>query len=374
MSLLFSPCQLGRLTLPNRIVIAPMCQYSAEDGNASDWHVLHFGRMALSGAGLFIIEATAVEPVGRISPRDIGLWSDANEAALGRALQAARAYSRMPIGIQLAHAGRKASTAVPWEGGRALTPPQGGWQVVAPSPLPFDPQDAAPLALDEAGIERVVAAFAQAARRAERLGLDLIELHAAHGYLLHEFLSPLSNQRSDAYGGTLENRMRLLLRVFDAVRAQVAPDFPVGVRISATDWVEGGWDVAQSIELARRLHARGSAYVHVSSAGLSPQQKIPLGPGYQVPLAQQVRAATGAPTIAVGLITEAQQAETILASGQADLIGIRARHALRPALALARCRRARRAGAGPAAILARTAAWGEEPVRAVMPSCSNAVT
>lgn len=322
MSLLFSPYQLGRLTLPNRIVIAPMCQYSAEEGNASDWHVLHFGRMALSGAGLFIIEATAVEPVGRISPRDIGLWSDANEAALGRALQAARAYSRMPIGIQLAHAGRKASTAVPWEGGRALTPPQGGWQVVAPSPLPFDPQDAAPQALDETGIERVVAAFAQAARRAERLGLDLIELHAAHGYLLHEFLSPLSNQRSDAYGGTLDNRMRLLLRVFDAVRAAVAPDFPVGVRISATDWVEGGWDVAQSIELARQLHARGSAYVHVSSAGLAPQQKIPLGPGYQVPLAQQVRAATGAPTIAVGLITEAQQAETILASGQADLIGV----------------------------------------------------
>ena len=322
MSLLFSPYQLGRLTLPNRIVIAPMCQYSAEDGNASDWHVLHFGRMALSGAGLFIIEAAAVEPVGRISPRDIGLWSDANEAALGRALQAARAYARMPIGIQLAHAGRKASTAVPWEGGRALTPPQGGWQVVAPSPLPFDAQDAAPQALDEAGIERVVAAFAQAARRSERLGLDLIELHAAHGYLLHEFLSPLSNQRSDAYGGALENRMRLLLRVFDAVRAQVAPDFPVGVRISATDWVEGGWDVAQSIELARQLHARGSAYVHVSSAGLSPQQQIPLGPGYQVPLAQQVRAATGAPTIAVGLITEAQQAETILASGQADLIGV----------------------------------------------------
>ena len=322
MSLLFSPYQLGRLTLPNRIVIAPMCQYSAEDGNASDWHVMHFGRMALSGAGLFIIEATAVEPVGRISPRDIGLWSDANEAALGRALQAARAYARMPIGIQLAHAGRKASTAVPWEGGRTLTPQQGGWQVVAPSPLPFDPQDAAPQALDEAGIERVVAAFAQAARRAERLGLDLIELHAAHGYLLHEFLSPLSNQRSDAYGGALENRMRLLLRVFDAVRAAVAPDFPVGVRISATDWVEGGWDVAQSIELARRLHARGSAYVHVSSAGLSPQQQIPVGPGYQVALAQQVRAATGAPTIAVGLITEAQQAETILASGQADLIGI----------------------------------------------------
>jgi 2,4-dienoyl-CoA reductase-like NADH-dependent reductase (Old Yellow Enzyme family) len=322
MSALFSPISLGSLSLKNRIVIAPMCQYSAKDGSASDWHMIHLGHLALSGAGLLIIEATGVEPEGRISPADLGLWSQDNELALARVLKAIRTYSPMAVAIQLAHAGRKASTRVPWEGEGFIPVAEGGWQVIAPSPIPFNPEEPAPLALDEAGMRRVHEAFSAAARRADRLGLDAIEVHAAHGYLLHEFLSPLSNQRKDNYGGSLENRMRFPLEVFEAVRAAFPSHKPVGVRISASDWVEGGWDVEQSIVLTKELQRRGSAYIHVSSGGLSPEQKIPLGPNYQVPLAERIKAVTGLTTITVGLITEPEQAEEIVGSGKADMIAL----------------------------------------------------
>ena len=322
MSALFSPYAIGNLTLPNRIVIPPMCQYSAEDGNATDWHMIHLGQLAESGAGLLVIEATAVEAIGRISPDDVGLWSDANQAALGRVLEGVRKYSATPIGIQLAHAGRKASSAVPWAGGQLLPPAAGGWPTVAPSALQYLPGEAAPLALDAAGLVRIREAFADAARRAARIGLDCIELHGAHGYLLHQFLSPLTNLRDDAYGGDLENRMRFPLEVFDAVRAAFPAGKPVGIRISATDWVEGGWDLEQSVALAQALKVRGCDFIHVSSGGLSPLQKIALAPGYQLPFAERIRAETGLPTIAVGLITEAEHAEEIVATGQADLVGI----------------------------------------------------
>jgi len=322
-SQLFSPLALGPLSLRNRIVIAPMCQYSAQQGCATDWHTIHLGNLAQSGAGLLILEATAVLPEGRISWADLGLWDDANEAALATVLESVRRWSPMPLGVQLAHAGRKASTARPWDGGGPIAPGQvNGWQVMAASALPFHADGPLPQALDEGGIDAVVEAFAAAARRSARLGLELIEIHAAHGYLLHQFLSPLSNQRSDAYGGSLENRMRLLLRVFDAVRAAVPVRMAVGVRISATDWVEGGWDVAQSIVLAKALEARGNDFLHVSSGGLDAQQQIPVGPGYQVPAAGAIRAEIGTPVIAVGLITEPAQAEVILDEGSADAIAL----------------------------------------------------
>jgi 2,4-dienoyl-CoA reductase-like NADH-dependent reductase (Old Yellow Enzyme family) len=322
-STLFSPISLGPLSLKNRIVIAPMCQYSAnKDGSASDWHMIHLGHLSLSGAGLLIIEATGVEPEGRITYGDLGLYSDANEAALARVLKAIRTYSPIPISIQLAHAGRKASTQLPWEGDGLLTVEQGGWPVIGPSPIPFHPGDPAPLPLDEAGMHRVRDAFATAARRADRLGLDAIEIHSAHGYLLHTFLSPLSNHRTDEYGGSLENRMRFPLEVFEAVRAAFPAHKPVGVRISATDWVEGGWDLEQSVVYTKELQRRGSAYIHVSSGALSPEQKIPLGPGYQTPLAEKIKAETGLTTITVGLITEPHQAEEILSSGKADMIAL----------------------------------------------------
>ncbi len=322
MSALFSPLPLGNLKLRNRIVIAPMCQYSAVNGEATDWHLIHLGHMALSGAGLLVIEATGVEPVGRISSADLGLWSDATEAALGRVLKSVRKHSTMPIAIQLAHAGRKASTGVPWKSGGQLAPEHGGWRTVAPSALPFAEGDAPPSALDATGLARVREAFADSARRAARLGIDAIEVHAAHGYLLHQFLSPLANSRNDTYGGDLENRMRYPLEVYDAVRAVFPADKPVGIRISASDWVEGGWDVEQSVAFARELKRRGCAFIHVSSGGLSPRQEIPVGPGYQVDFARRIRHETGLLTIAVGLITEPEQAEAIVASGQADMVAL----------------------------------------------------
>ncbi len=322
MSLLFSPIALGTLQLANRIVVAPMCQYSAEDGTATDWHLIHYGQFALSGAGLVIFEATAVEPEGRISPADLGLYSDAGEAALARVLEGIRRYSDVPQAVQLGHAGRKASSALPWEGGQLLSPAAGGWTTVAPSALPHGAGETSPVALDQAGLARVRSAFAAAAQRAARCGFDAIEVHGAHGYLLHQFLSPLSNQRTDAYGGSLENRMRFPLEVFDAVRDAFPADKPVGIRISATDWVEGGWDVEQSAAFAQALDARGCAFLHVSSGGLSPLQKIAIGPGYQVGLAARLRTAVRMPVIAVGMITEAEQAETILVGQQADLIAI----------------------------------------------------
>lgn len=322
MTTLFSPITLGKQVLSNRIVISPMCQYSAEEGCATDWHRVHLGHLALSGAGILFIEATAVTPEGRISPADLGLWSDQTEAALARVLQTIRAYSPIRVGIQLAHAGRKASTRVPWEGGEAIAPANGGWHTLAPSALPYSAGDPAPLALDETGLQRIRDAFVSTAQRAQRLGMDVIELHAAHGYLLHEFLSPLSNGRDDRYGGTLENRMRFPLEVFEAIRAAISDDIPVGIRVSATDWVDGGWDVEQCVAFAREVQRRGCAFIDVSSGGLSPQQQIPVGPGYQVAFAERIRRETGLPTIAVGLITEPEQAETIISSGQADMVAL----------------------------------------------------
>lgn len=323
MSSLFSPLKLGALSLANRIVVAPMCQYSAESGRATDWHVIHLGNMALSGAGLLILEASAVEAQGRITYADLGLYNDDTEAALARTLKSVRQYSDMPIGIQLAHAGRKASSERPWDGGGPIAPDQpNGWQTVAPSMVPFHKDGPAPEALDNAGIERIIAGFVDSARRAVRLGLQLIELHAAHGYLLHQFLSPLANHRKDEYGGSLENRMRLTLEVFASVRAVVPAEIPVGIRISASDWIDGGWDLGQSVTLAQALDNLGCDYIHVSSAGLAPEQKIAVGPGYQVPFAETIRSAVKMPVMAVGLITEPEQAEAILAEGKADAIAL----------------------------------------------------
>lgn len=323
MSRLFEPLRLDGLQLANRIVIAPMCQYSAVDGSATDWHLMHLGGLALSGAGLLVCEATAVCAEGRISPDDLGLYSDANEAALARVLAHVRRCSPIAFAVQLAHAGRKASVRPPWEGGAQLRPDEPrGWKTVAPSPLPFDENRDAPRELDEAGIESVKAAFVQAARRAARLGVDGIEIHSAHGYLLHEFLSPLSNRRTDRYGGSPENRMRLPLEVFEAVRAAFPAGKPVWLRISATDWIGGGWDIEGSVALARELKARGCAALHVSSGGLSPKQALAPAPGYQVPFAKRIKQETGLPTIAVGLITEPEQAEAIIAGGEADAVAL----------------------------------------------------
>jgi len=321
-SKLFSTITLGDMVMDNRIVISPMCQYSAEHGQASDWHLIHLGHMALSGAGLMFIEATAVTPTGRISPGDLGLWSDQTGAALARVIKSIRQYSDIPIGIQLAHAGRKASVQVPWQGGETLAAEQGGWQTVAPSAIPLDAGGTPPLALDEIGLQRLRNDFLSAAQRAHLLGVDAIELHAAHGYLLHQFLSPVSNTRTDQYGGTLDNRMRFPLEIFEAIRAEVPGAKPVGVRISATDWVEGGWDINQSVVFAKELQRRGCSFIDVSSGGLSPLQQIPLEPGYQVPFAERIRRETGLPTIAVGLITEPEHAEKIVSSGQADMVAL----------------------------------------------------
>lgn len=323
MSGLFTPFDLGGMTLSNRIIVAPMCQYSAEDGSASDWHMMHLGHLALSGAGLLTIEATAVSPEGRISPSDLGLYSEANAAALARVLTAIRTYSPIRVALQLAHAGRKASTRVPWEGGAQIGPDEpGGWKTVAPSPLPFHPPDHAPMALDRHGMDRVRDHFVQAARRAALIGLDAIEIHAAHGYLLHQFLSPLANRRPDDYGGSIENRMRFPLEVYDAVRHAFPAERPVWVRISATDWVPGGWDLDGSVAFAQALKLRGCAAIHVSSGGLSPLQKIDAVPGYQVPFARRIKAQAGMPTIAVGLISTPEQAQAIITNGEADAIAM----------------------------------------------------
>lgn len=325
MSLLFTPYTLpapqGGLSLANRIVIAPMCQYAAVDGAAGDWHLAHWASLLLSGAGLLTIEATAVTPEGRITPRCLGLWDEATAGAFGDVLARARRLAPpVPVCVQLAHAGRKASSAAPWHGGALLAPAAGGWQPLAPSAIPHLPHEPAPLAMGRPQIDAVRDAFAAAAQRARRIGIDAIELHAAHGYLLHQFLSPLANRREDDYGGSLDNRMRLPLEVFAAVRAVF--DGPVGVRVSATDWVDGGWDLSQTLVLAQKLKALGCSFIHVSSGGVSPQQQIPVGPGYQVPLAREVRLASGLPTTAVGLITEPRQAEAILQAGDADLVAI----------------------------------------------------
>lgn len=321
MTALFSPLPLGNVELSNRIVIAPMCTYSAQDGCATDWHLMHYGQLAQSGAGLLIVEATAVEAMGRISPWDLGLWSDANEAAMRPIVEHVRRFSNIQLGVQLGHAGRKASSLQPWAGGGPL-PRDQAWPTMGPSALSASPEVPTPAAATLADIVRVKKAFVDAALRAHRLGYQVIELHAAHGYLLHQFLSPLSNQRTDNYGGSLENRLRLMLEVFGAVRAALPDSLPVGVRISATDWMDGGWDLEQSAVLAAELQALDCAFLHVSSGGLSPAQKIPVAPGYQLPLAHALRAKLHMPVIAVGLITEPQQAQAALHAGDADAIAI----------------------------------------------------
>ncbi len=328
MSKLFSPLSLRDLELVNRIVVSPMCQYSAVDGSPSEWHWAHLGSLALSGAGLLCIEATAVTPEGRITPSDLGLYSDANEAGLAAVLRMIRAVAPIRVAVQLAHAGRKGSSREPWNGGKLLPQGEGGWRPEAPSAVPHAQDEAPPRALEGADLARLRAAFADAAARAARLGVDAIEVHAAHGYLLHEFLSPVSNRRNDDYGGSLENRMRFPLEVFDAVRAAFPSEKPVGVRISATDWLEeiepapASWTLEQSLALAQALKARGCDWIDVSSGGVSPQQKIKPGPGYQVPFAEIVRNEIGLATMAVGLITEPRQAEAIIAEGRADLVAL----------------------------------------------------
>lgn len=322
-SVLFSPLHVGSLKLANRIVIAPMCQYSAEDGCMTDWHLIHLGQLALSGAGILTIEATAVVPEGRISYGDTGLWDDATEAAMGRVLESVRRWSDMPIALQLGHAGRKASREKPWLGGHQIAADDAnGWTTVAPSAVPADSRDGAPLALDAEGLARVREGFAAAAVRAARLGIDAVQLHGAHGYLLHQFLSPISNQRTDEYGGSLENRMRFPLEVFDAVRAAFPAERPVTMRLSATDWVPGGWDIGEAVEFSKALEAHGCGAVHVSSGGLDPRQNIPMGPSYQVPLARAVKQAVSVPVIAVGLIRDFEQAEAIVATGDADFVAL----------------------------------------------------
>ena len=322
MSALFSPIQLRGLKLPNRIMVAPMCQYSAENGEANDWHFTHINMLSLSGAAMFCIEATHVEAIGRITPGCLGLWNDATEAALKPIIASVRKHSKTAVAMQLAHAGRKGSSHVPWDGGQQIPLGDGGWQTEGPSTVPHKEGELAPLAFDTLGLKRVRDAFVAAAKRAERLGLDALELHSAHGYLLHQFLSPIANKRTDQYGGSLQNRMRYPLEVFDAIREVFPAHKPVGIKVSATDWVEGGWDLAQTIEYAKELKKRGLDWIDVSSGGVSPLQKIPLAPGYQVPSAQAVKEATGVTTMAVGLITEAKQAEEIVTSGKADMVAL----------------------------------------------------
>ena len=320
--LLLTPYKLGGLTLPNRVVVSPMCQYSAEEGSATDWHMIHLGSLALANAGLVVIEATAVEAQGRITPGDLGLYNDANEKALGRVLDACRRWGNSPIAIQIAHAGRKASAQVPWAGGLALKSEEGAWETSAPSAIPFAEGWHRPKALDREGLKRIREAFAATARRADRIGIDAAEIHGAHGYLLHEFLSPLSNHREDDYGGSLQNRMRFPLEVAAAVREAWPAEKPLGARITGSDWMEGGLVPGDAVAFTRELQKLGYDYVCVSSGGNASQARIKLEPGYQVPFAAKVKAETGIATRTVGLIAGAQQAEDILQAGKADMVAL----------------------------------------------------
>ena len=324
---LFQPFHLGDVRLRNRIAVSPMCEYSATEGVPDDWHLVHLGSRAVGGAGLVFTEATAVSPEGRISPADTGLWNDAQQAAWTR-IAAFIAAQGAVAGIQLAHAGRKGSTEAPWRGGKVVPMEQGGWTPVAPSAIAFADDYPMPRALDAAGIAKVVADFAAAAARSRDAGFRVLEVHAAHGYLLHEFLSPLSNQRDDAYGGTLENRARLLREVVAAVRVAWSAPAPLVVRVSATDWVQGGWDIGDCVQLCRWLKDDGVDLIDCSSGGNVPNATIPVAPGYQVPFAARIRRDAGIATGAVGLITDARQAEDILERGDADLVFI-ARELLR---------------------------------------------
>lgn len=321
MSHLFSPVTLRGLTLPNRIIVSSMCQYNAQHGNANDWHLMHLGQFCMGAAALVMTEATAVSATGRISQQCLGLYNDDNEQALARVLEFCREYGVTALGIQLAHAGRKASTQRPLDGGKPL-PAETAWPTVAPSALPYAPDWHTPQALDRAGLAQVKAEFVASAERAARLGFEVAELHAGHGYLLHQFLSPLSNQRDDEYGGSTANRCRYVLEVFAAVRAVWPQDKPCGIRVSASDWVEGGWSLAETVELAHALQELGCDFMDVTSGGLDPRQNIPVGPGYQVPFAAEVKAKTGLHTWSVGMITQPRQAEDIIASGQSDCVAL----------------------------------------------------
>jgi 2,4-dienoyl-CoA reductase-like NADH-dependent reductase (Old Yellow Enzyme family) len=328
MAHLFDPLSIRDLTLANRVVVSPMCEYSSTDGFANDWHFVHLGSRAVGGAGLVLTEATAVLPEGRISPQDLGIWSDKHIEPLARIVRFIHEQGSV-AGMQLAHAGRKASTYRPWEGNSAVPESKGGWKkVVAPSALPFTDNYPMPHALTNDGIQEIIAAFAAAARRACDAGFRVIEIHGAHGYLIHEFLSPLSNQRDDAYGGSFENRTRFIREIVAAVRSSWPKGAPLFVRISATDWVEGGWDIRQSVELARGLKELGVDLVDCSSGGTVPHADIPVGPGYQSAFAEQIRREAGIMTGAVGMITSPVQAEHIIATGQADAV-IMAREFLR---------------------------------------------
>jgi 2,4-dienoyl-CoA reductase-like NADH-dependent reductase (Old Yellow Enzyme family) len=326
-SQLFSPLQIKSITLKNRIAISPMCQYSAEDGFANDWHLVHLGSRATGGSGLIIQEATAVSPEGRISPSDLGLWSDDHIEKLQSITKFIISQDSVP-GIQLAHAGRKASVSSPWYGNKKLAQNQGGWETVAPSAIAFHDYEHVPTRLDFVGIQKVISDFKLSTRRAVQAGYQVIEIHAAHGYLLHQFLSPLSNLRTDEYGGSFENRIRLLLEVVQAVQSEWSKEFPLLVRISATDWADGGWNSEESLHLSKILKEKGVDLIDVSSGGLVSHQQIPLGPNYQVPFAEQIKKETGILTGAVGLITTSQQAEDVIANGKADLV-LFARESLR---------------------------------------------
>lgn len=327
MSKLLSPIRIKTISFRNRIVVSPMCQYSAIDGFANDWHLVHLGSRAVGGAGLIIQEATAVSPEGRITPGDLGIWNDEQIEKLKQITSFIHQHGAV-AGIQLAHAGRKASCAAPWDGGKQLKQPEGGWQTKAPSAIPFYPDDTAPDALGADGIQKVIADFKSAAQRALQAGYKLIEIHAAHGYLIHQFFSPLSNNRTDNYGGSFENRIRLLLEIIQAVQTVWPENLPLFVRISATDWAEGGWDIEQSVALSAILKDMNVDLIDCSSGGLASYAKVPFGPGYQVPFAERIKKETGILTGAVGLITEVKQAEEILKKNQADLILI-ARASLR---------------------------------------------
>lgn len=320
-SQLFSHFKMRDLELVNRIVVSPMGQYSAENGSATDWHTMHLGNLSVSGAGLLITEATAVEEAGRLSKRDLGLYNDDNEEALARVVAFCRKHGDVKMGSQLYHSGRKGSVSTAWEGQQAISLGQGGWTPFGPSAVPY-PGRNPPQALDEAGIKRAIAAFADAAKRADRIGFDVIEIHGAHGYLIHNFLSPLVNRRTDKYGGSLQARMRFSIEVYEAIRAVVPERKPIGMRISSTDWADGGWTLDDSVVLATELKKRGCDYITASSGGAVPEQQLNVGPGYQVPFAEHIRCEAGIPTMAVGLITEPQQAEDIIANGQADLVAL----------------------------------------------------
>ncbi len=349
---LFSPFQLREITFANRIGVSPMCQYSSQDGFATDWHLVHLGARAQGGAGLVIVEASAVTADGRISSADLGIWKDEHIPALERIVKFLHAQGTR-AGIQLAHAGRKGGMTPPFNGERLLSAAEGGWTPVAPSAIAFSETYATPKALDKAGIDAVVEAFAQAARRALKAGFDIVEIHAAHGYLLHEFFSPLSNHRTDAYGGSFENRVRLLMKVVDTVRAAWPQQLPLFVRISATDWVEGGWTIDESVALAKLLKQHGVDLVDVSSGGNAAQAKIPVGPGYQVPFAARIRREAGIATAAVGMITEPAQANRIVTEGEADMV-LLAREMLRDPYWTVHA----------AAALNQTASWPEQYLRA----------